>query len=76
MGKTLVKTQEFERVGYLWRIPIIIVVAVIIGAYFVKEELVLKGERNRVYTVEVPVICAIEFIFAQKMMRDHWSVIN
>lgn len=43
---------------------------VIIGAHFVKEELVINGKRNRAYSVEVPVSCAIEFIFAQKMMRE------
>lgn len=69
MGKTLVKAQEFERIEYLIRISIIIIV--IIKKSFVKEELVIKRERSRAYTVEVPVSCAIEFSFAQKMVRDH-----
>lgn len=47
MGKTLLKTQEFERVGYPLKFPVIIVF-VIIGASFVKEELEIKGEAEPV----------------------------
>lgn len=40
--------------------------------FFVKEEqLVIKGKRSRAYTKAAPVSCAVEFIFAPKMVRDH-----
>lgn len=48
MSKTLLKTQAFERVGFPLKFPVIIIVVVIIGASFVKEELEIKGEAEPV----------------------------